>query len=176
MPSRSARRTEHGGADAAQAESEAEEKTRDRAHAARHQLLREHEDGRERRGEDQSDEHAQDARSRQTDIRQSNVKGATPEDRKPNDTLAPDAVADGSAEESAERDRQQEQEQMNLRRLNRQVKFLDEIEAVIARDAREVEILGEQQHQQDGDRPGDAAPGDGAPVGAWAPAEARRFR
>ncbi len=49
---------EHGGTDAAQAESEAEEQPRHGAHAARHDLLREHEDGRERRGQDESDDHA----------------------------------------------------------------------------------------------------------------------
>src|ERR1700685_3189131 len=38
------------------------------------------------------------------------------------------------------------------------MKFIDEIKAVIAGDAREVEIFGENEHEQDEHRPADPAP------------------
>ena len=48
-----------------------------------------------------------------------------------------------------------------MRRLHRQMEFLDEVEGVVARDAREIEIFGEQQHEQNGYRPGRASRGEG---------------
>ena len=85
------------------------------------------------------------------------VNGATPRIENQMTRLRPIAVADRAADQAADRDGEQEYEQIHLRRLHRQMEFLDEVEAVVARDAREVEILRENQHQQDDHRPGDAA-------------------
>ena len=93
----------------------------------------------------------------QIDIRQQHREGGDAQDGCPDDALAADAVADGTAEEGAERHREQEHEQVDLRRAHRYVKFLDQIEAVVARDAGDIEIFREDQHHQDADRPRDPA-------------------
>src|SRR3984957_10738427 len=122
-----------GSADASHSESEAEEQSGHRADFARHELLREHEDGRERGRQDQSDDETQDPGPQQIDIRQQHREGGDAQDGKPDDALAAHAIADRSAEERTESGGEEEIEQVQLGRLHRQMKFFDEVETVITR-------------------------------------------
>src|SRR6266404_7175698 len=102
--------TEHGRTDAADAEGEAEKQAGYGTHLAGHQFLREYHDGRERRGQHESDDETQGAGPRQADEWQKHREGRDAQDGCPNDALAADTVADRSAEEGAERHREQKYE------------------------------------------------------------------
>ncbi len=133
---------------------------RHRAHLPRHQFLCEHDDGGECGGQYQADDEAQDPRPHQVDVGQDHGEGRHAQDGHPDDALAPDAVADVSAEQGAERHREQKYEQIDLRRAHRQMKFLDEVETVIAGDAGCVKVFRENQQHEDADGPCDGARGD----------------
>src|SRR5882724_3002608 len=147
---------EDGRADASHSESEAEEQSGHRADFARHEFLSEHEDGRERGRQYQSDDETQDPGPQQIDIREQHREGGDAQNGEPDDALAAHAIADRAAEERAERGGEEEIEQVQLGRLHRQMKFFDEVETVITRDACQIEILREDQGQQDGNGPRDA--------------------
>ncbi len=85
-------------------------------------------------------------------MRQQQRERQCAEDRDPDHVAPADAVTDRPAEERAGRHRAEEQEQIELRALGRHAEFMDEVERVVAADARHVEILGEHQHDQDRDR------------------------
>src|SRR5258708_2574345 len=101
---------EQGCADTTDAEGEAEKQTGYGAHLAGHEFLREYDDGRERRGQHESDDETQGTGPRQADERQKYRERRNAQDGCPNDALAADAVADGTAEERAERHREQKYE------------------------------------------------------------------
>src|SRR5712671_6175680 len=69
---------EHRGTQPADTESDAEEYARNHPEAMRHQFLREHDDGRRRRREDQADEHGQHGAGEQSDMGQRSVNGSAP--------------------------------------------------------------------------------------------------
>jgi hypothetical protein len=142
---------EHGRAKAAHAERKAEEQARDHARLARDQLLGEHDDGRERRRQDKADHDRQGRRPEQVHVRQQERERSDAEDRKPDHRLAADAVPERSAHERAERGSEQENEEVQLRALHREAELLDQVEGVEAAEARHIEVLGEDQHEQHGD-------------------------
>ena len=74
------------------------------------------------------------------------------EDRPPDHEFASETIAQGAADESARGGRAKEDKQIDLRNLHRDLKRLDEIERVIARQAREVEHLRKDEHDQERDR------------------------
>ena len=78
------------------------------------------------------------------------------EDREPDDVFAAEAIAERSAEERAGRVGGEEDEEIELRRLGRDAELVDQIEDVIARQARDVELLREQQRDQHRERDHDA--------------------
>ena len=115
---------------------------------AGHQLLRVHHDGREGRGQDQADRHGEHAGPEQVRVRQQQREGQHAEDRNPDHVLAAQPVAERAAEDAAGRHRGQEHEQVQLGGAHRQVELVDQVEGVVAGDARQVEVLGEDQRQQ----------------------------
>ena len=80
------------------------------------------------------------------------------EDRHPDDELAAEAIADGAAEDRAGGDRSEEDEQIDLRVAHRHAELADQIKRVVAAQARQVEVLGEDQGDEHADRHEDAAP------------------
>ena len=76
------------------------------------------------------------------------MKGAIPKIDTQITRLRPMRSPIGSAEQRAERHRQQKDEQVDLRGAHRNMKFLDQIEAVVAGDAGDVEVFREDQHHQ----------------------------
>ena len=105
-----------------------------------------------RGGEDQADNDAEDRRPEQTDIGQCQRERQHAEDRPPDHAPRADAVADRAADHRAGGDGEEEQEQIKLRALHRETEGVDQVEDVEARDADEIEVLGEGQREQDGDR------------------------
>ena len=81
-------------------------------------------------------------------MRQQQSKGQNTQDRGPDDVLAAEPIAQGSAGHAAHCRRGQEHEQQQLGSAHRNVKVIDEVEGVIAGDAREVDVLREHQRQQ----------------------------
>ncbi len=128
-----------------------------RADLAGHQLLSEDDDGRECRGQDQTDQERQNAYPLQIDVGQKHREWRNPQDGTPDDAFAADTIADRPPQKRTQSHRQEKHEQMNLRRTHAHVELLDEVEAVEARDARDVEVLRENEKHQDADRPCDAA-------------------
>ena len=94
----------------------------------------------------------QDAAPEEIRVRQDERERRHPEDRCPDDSLAADAIADRSAEERSRRNRGEEEKQMQLRAFDRHAELLDEEERVVAADAREVEILREDERDQHRER------------------------
>ena len=135
---------EHRGAEAADAEGDAEEHARDQPEAVRHQFLREHDDRRRRGRQDQANEHGQHRAAKQAGIGQCQRERQRAEDRKPDDIFTAEAVAERSAEEGAGRVGGEEDEQIKLRALRRYAELVDQIEYVIARQAGDIELFREQ--------------------------------
>src|SRR3984957_12389383 len=79
------------------------------------------------------------------------------QDRKPDHIFPSEPVAEGASKDGADSNRGQEQEEMQLGVLHGHVERANEIERVIARDAREIEIFREDQDEQYPDRKQDAA-------------------
>ena len=79
-------------------------------------------------------------------------EGQDAEDRHPDHRLAPDPVADRAADEGAGGDGGEEDEEQQLRVAHRDPELLDQEEGVEARQAREVEVLREDQQPEDADR------------------------
>ena len=75
-----------------------------------------------------------------------------PQDREPHDGLASDAITDRSPGNRARHDADEEGDQIELRRLYRQVELVDQIEGVVRAQARAVHVLGKQQSHEDGHR------------------------
>src|SRR5208282_3512266 len=73
------------------------------------------------------------------------VKGSTPQNRPPDHVFGTDAIADGSAEERTCSRGAQKHEQMQLRAAHRHAEAADEVEGVVAGEAGEIEILGEDE-------------------------------
>ena len=96
-----------------------------------------------------ADDRAQHGAPEEIRVREREGEGRDAEDRDPDDRFAPDAVADRSAEEGAGGNRGEEDEEMQLRVLDREAEFLDEEKRVVAAHAREIEILREDEHDQD---------------------------
>ncbi|CAM2158991.1 hypothetical protein PT2222_50047 [Paraburkholderia tropica] len=142
---------EHGRADAAETEREAEEQARDHAHLARNQFLRVDEDRRERRGQHDADDHREHAGPEQVRVGQQQRERRDAQDRTPDHVLAADAVADRAADDRARGHGGEEHEQVHLRGLHGQMEAVDQIEREVAVDAREVEVLREHQQHEDAD-------------------------
>src|SRR5205085_7691816 len=132
-----------------QAEAQAEEKAGHGADFARDQFLRVNENGGEGGRENHPDDRAQNGAPEKIGVGQREGEGRDAEDRDPDDSFAADAVADWSAEKGAGRNRGEENEEMDLRVPDREAEFLDEEKRVVAAHAREIEILGEDEHDQD---------------------------
>ena len=73
------------------------------------------------------------------------------EDGHPDHELATDAVTDRSADDRARGHSEKKQEQEELGVLRGDVEFVDQVKRVVAREAREVEIFGEDERREDGD-------------------------
>ena len=84
-------------------------------------------------------------------------KGQHAEDRRPDDIAPSDPVADRAADKCAERHGAEKQEQEDLRLLHREIEFLDQVESVIAADARRIEEFGKDEQEQDRNREDDPA-------------------
>ena len=100
--------------------------------------------------QDQADDHAEQARPGQPRIGQDQGEGQHAQDREPDHVFAPEAVAQRAAGHRAQRHRRQKSEQVQLRVLHRDVEPVDQVEGVVARQARQVDVLREHEHQQDG--------------------------
>jgi len=147
---------ERGRSEAAHAEREAEEDAANRPDPAGDELLRVHEDRGERRREDQSDRYGQDAGPEQVGERQREGEREHAEDGSPDHPLRADPIADRPAENRPRGDRAKEHEQVQLRARHRDAEAADQVERVIAAEAREIEILREDQHRQHEERAHDA--------------------
>ena len=134
---------EHGGAKAADAECDAEEHARDQSEAVRHQFLREHDDRRRRRREDEADENCQHGACGKAGIGQRQRERQRPENGEPDDVFAAEAIAERPAEERTRCVGGKEDEEIELGCLHRHLKLVDQIEDVIARQARHVELFRE---------------------------------
>ena len=145
---RSASLAQRGGAETADTECEPEEEPRNQTHTSRHQFLRVDEDGREGRRQDHADDHAQHACPEQVDVRQRQAERQHAEDRSPDDVFPADPVADRTADERAGGHGREKHEQVQLRALHRDVEAVDQEEGVVAGQAREVDVLGENQREQ----------------------------
>ena len=104
----------------------------DRADLARHQLLRIDDDRREGRRQCNPMKTDMHPRPEQIRIGQRQREGQSAENREPDHVLASESVAEQSAREACRRRRGEEQEQIELRRLQRHVETVDQIERVIA--------------------------------------------
>ncbi|GCC42489.1 hypothetical protein chiPu_0026807, partial [Chiloscyllium punctatum] len=138
----------HRGAQPADAERDAEEHAGDHAEAMRHQFLREHDDRRRRRRDDQADHDRQHRAGEQPGIGQRQRERQRAEDREPDHVFAAEAIAERATDERAGSVRGKEDEQIELCRLRRDAEPVDQIEDVIARQARDIELFGEQQRDQ----------------------------
>jgi len=78
-------------------------------------------------------------------VRQQQREGQHSQDRAPDDGLPAEAIAQRPAQDRASGDRAEKHEEVDLRRANRDVKLADEIERVIAVQARQVEVLRKDQ-------------------------------
>ena len=94
----------YGRTDPGDAEGQPEKQTRDKAHFARHQILRVDKDGGEGGSQDETNDESQDRRGGESDVRQSQRKGRHTEDGEPDDRLATDAIAQRSPGNGAESD------------------------------------------------------------------------
>ncbi len=70
----------------------------------------------------------------------------------PDHSLAANAIADRSSDQSAGSHRAQEDEEVNLRTAHGNVKAGHQVKRVVAGEAGQIEILGEDQRDQNGDR------------------------
>ena len=138
--------TEGGGADSTHAKRQTEEETGDEADAVREELLRVNENGGERGSEDDADDDGERGAPKKIRIGEEQCEGRGTENGDPNDGFPADAVTDGTADDRAGGDGGEEQEEEQLGVLDRDLKGLDEIERVIATEAGQVEIFGENQH------------------------------
>ena len=140
---------EDRGADAAHAEGESEEESGDHADAVGDEFLRVDEDGREGRGDDEADDDREDTGPQQIGVGEDERERQHAEDRAPHDGFAADLVSDGAADEGAGSDGGEEGEEMKLRAADGYVELRDEVEGVVAGEAREVDILGEDERAED---------------------------
>ena len=143
---------ERGRADTAHAEGETEEKARDQADAVGEEFLGIDENGGERGGEDDADDDGEDGAPKQIRVGQQEGKGGGAQNGDPDDGLAADAVADGTADDRAGGDGGEKQEEEQLGVLDGDLEGLDEVERVVAPEAGQVEVFGENQDGEDGER------------------------
>jgi hypothetical protein len=79
------------------------------------------------------------------------VKGSTPRiETQVTSFAAAEPVADATAHDRAGRDSGKEHELVDLRRLCGLAELIHQIEDVVAREARQVDVFGEQERDQDG--------------------------
>ena len=138
--------SEGGGADSTQAEGKTEEETGDEADAVGEKFLRVNENGGERGSEDDADDDGERGAPEEIRVGKEKCEGRGTQNGDPNDGFPADAVTDGTADDRAGGDGGEEQEEEQLGVLDRDLKGLDEIERVIATEAGQVEIFGENQH------------------------------
>src|SRR5688572_25621191 len=150
---------EEGGAEAAQAEGEAEKEAGHRADFAGDEFLSVNENGGKGGGQDEADYCTQHGAPEESGVGEREGERRHAEDRNPDDRFAADAIAHGSAEEGAGGNGGEKNEEMQLRVLNGEAEFLDEEKRVVAAHAREVEILRENEHDQNGQGEDDALAG-----------------
>ena len=81
-------------------------------------------------------------------------KGQHAEDGAPDDVFAADAVADGASGEGSDGGCAQEQEQVDLRALDGDVEFIDQIEDVVGAEAGQVNIFRKNERDEDAHRDG----------------------
>ena len=98
------------------------------------------------------------ARPEQVRVGQQHRERKYAQDRHPDHELPAEAVADGPAQDGACGHRAEEDEQVELRRAHRHAELADQIKRVVAAEARQVEILGEDQGDEHADRHEDATP------------------
>src|SRR5665213_1078942 len=72
-------------------------------------------------------------------VRQKQREGQHAQDRHPDDVFTPEAVTERTADHRAQRDRREEHEQMQLCVLDGDVKAVDQVESVVAGQARKIE-------------------------------------
>ena len=149
--------SEGGGADSTQAEGKTEEETGDESDAIGQEFLRVNENGGKRRSEDRADDDGERGAPKEVRVGQKQREGRGTEDRDPNDGFASDAVADRTADNRARGDGGEKEKEEELGVLNRDLKCLDEVERVIAPEAGEVEVFGENQNDENCDGRGHAA-------------------
>ena len=97
----------------------------------------------------------------------SSVNGSTPR-IEPQITSRAEAVDERAAEERPRGDRGEEHEQQHLRALDRHAERLDQVERVVAVQAREVDHLRKQHHDQHRERAEDDCAGWVGPAAATA--------
>jgi len=126
----------------------AEEYPRNHTDPARYEFLRVHNDGRERRGENEADRKRQRKGPLQVDVRQQQRERHRPDDREPDDALAAEAIAERTTQNRADRDRGEKRKEADLRIWNRDVEALDQIKREVVRQAGEVHVLRKYQHDE----------------------------
>ena len=88
---------------------------------------------RDARGQDDSDDDGKDAGPKEIGMRESERERRDTEDRHPDHQLASIAIADRSADDRADSDGEKEKEQVELRFLDRDLEFLDQVKGVVVR-------------------------------------------
>src|SRR5205823_7717728 len=97
-----------------------------------------------------ADKYAQHRACEQAGIGQRQRERQCSEDGKPDDVFATEPIAQRSAKERARGVRGEKDEQIKLACLSGDTELVDQIKYVIARQARHIELLGEQQRDQYG--------------------------
>ncbi len=133
------------GADASHAEGESEEEAGDHADAVGDEILRVDEDRGESGGDDEADDDAQDAGPEEIGVGKDQGEGQDAENGAPDDGLTAYAVADGATHKGSGGYRGEEGEEMELRAAHGHVEAGDEVEGVVAGEAREIDVLREDQ-------------------------------
>ena len=83
--------------------------------------------------ENDPNDDGEDAGPEEIGVRKRERERCDPEDRNPDDELATVTVSDWAAEDGAERDGKEEKEQMELRSLDREMKFVNQVKRVVVR-------------------------------------------
>ena len=143
---------EQSGPQTGHPEGQSEEETGDHADFPRQQFLGIDHDRRKGRCQHQADDDGEDGGPEQVGVGQKQREGQDAEDRNPNYILATDAVTDGPANERAHGDGGQKEEKMNLGGPYGDLEPADQVKDKVVVDARQVEVLGENQRHQDPDR------------------------
>ena len=108
-------------------------RTRDHADFSRNQFLRVNQDGGKGGGQDDPNDDGEDAGPKEIGVGENEGEGRNAEDRNPDDQLASIAIADWSTENRAEGDGKKEKEQVELRPLDREMKFVNQVKGVVVR-------------------------------------------